>query len=86
MRSAFAFSGSHLVSAFSPPTLRALRKERGKSTADIAAAVGRSHFTIAEYERGRRKPSASVVADLADALDVAPGALFVGSGGDDRAA
>lgn len=61
---------------FSGPALRRHRTARNVRREALALAVDRSAQTIQLYEIGKVDPPASVVARLADALDVDPGALF----------
>ncbi len=58
--------------------LRHLRKARGRSLKDIAAATGLSVGFISQVERGLSSPSVKVLAGLADALDVSIGDLIAG--------
>ena len=53
--------------------LRMLRKERGYSLRQLAAATGLSHSFLCDIERGRCKPSLDTLEVLARALEVAPG-------------
>lgn len=68
--------------------LRHLRKARGRSLKDVAAATGLSVGFISQVERGLSSPSVKVLAGLADALDVSIGDLIGGeadtSGNDNR--
>lgn len=44
--------------------LRALRRSRELTLADVARRVGVTTSTVCDYERGRRKPSFNVAIDL----------------------
>ena len=50
--------------------LEEIRKARGLSREQLAAAAGTSKKSIDNYEQGRRQPPADILAALADALDV----------------
>jgi transcriptional regulator with XRE-family HTH domain len=52
--------------------LKKLRKERGYSLRQLAAATGLSHSFLCDVERGRCKPSLDTLQVLAGALQVAP--------------
>jgi transcriptional regulator with XRE-family HTH domain len=65
-----------MARTFSGHRLRQARKASGVRYEHLAVAVGRSTDTLRSYEAGRVDPPASVVARLADALDVDPGELF----------
>ncbi|MFD9444255.1 helix-turn-helix domain-containing protein [Streptomyces sp. NPDC060006] len=54
---------------FSGPRLREARKSAGLSVEHVAIGVGRSTYTIREYEMGRVNPSVATLAALADTLD-----------------
>lgn len=53
---------------FSGPRLREARKSAGLSPEHLAIGVGRSTYTIREYEMGRVNPSVATLAALADTL------------------
>ena len=53
---------------FSGPRLREARKSAGLSPEHLAISVGRSSYSIREYEMGRVTPSVSTLAAMADAL------------------
>lgn len=59
--------------------LRSLREERGLSRKTLASKTGMHLNTIAQYERGARKPTWEAVQALARALDV-PTDTFAESG------
>ncbi|PSR36835.1 MAG: hypothetical protein C7B44_06900 [Sulfobacillus thermosulfidooxidans] len=48
--------------------LRAVRKQRGYTQAELADKVGVSQFTLSHYENGTRNPPIDVLTQLADAL------------------
>ncbi|WP_216587529.1 helix-turn-helix domain-containing protein [Streptomyces brasiliscabiei] len=56
---------------FSGPRLRNARKSAGLSPEHLAISVGRSSYSIREYEMGRVTPSVATLAALADLLDLA---------------
>ncbi|MGW3408084.1 helix-turn-helix domain-containing protein [Streptomyces sp. NPDC000888] len=53
---------------FSGPRLREARKSAGLSPEHLAISVGRSTYTIREYELGRVTPSVATLAALADTV------------------
>jgi transcriptional regulator with XRE-family HTH domain len=53
--------------------LRALRLAAGLTQEELAARVGRTHATVSDYERGRRRPRPDLLAALARVLG--PGVL-----------
>ena len=53
-----------------------IRKARGLTRNDLARLIGVDRETIARYERGTREPKASVVSQLAAALNVTPNELL----------
>ncbi|MBK6802462.1 helix-turn-helix transcriptional regulator [Novosphingobium sp.] len=53
-----------------------LRKERGESQEDFAHHAGIHRTYISDIERGARNPTIEVVAKIAKALGVKPGALL----------
>lgn len=53
------FSGSHL---------RDQRRRAGLSAAQLGARIGRSEWTVYQYEQGRTQPPLAVAAAAADAL------------------
>jgi transcriptional regulator with XRE-family HTH domain len=53
---------------FSGPRLREARKSAGLSPEHLAISVGRSSYTIREYEMGRVTPSVATLAALADTI------------------
>ena len=61
---------------FNPAAITALRKERGLRPEHLAIVADRSASSIYLYESGEVDPPAGVVAKLAEALGVDPGALF----------
>lgn len=60
--------------------IRALRRERGLSTAALADRCGVSRSMISQVERGLAAPSLEVLWSLARALDVPIGTFFQGDG------
>lgn len=54
--------------AFNGPALRDQRRLAGLSAAELAATVGRTEWTVWDYERGRITPPVDVAVGLADAL------------------
>jgi transcriptional regulator with XRE-family HTH domain len=55
-----------------PPTLAALRSERGLHQVDVATQLGVSITTYARWERGDRRMSDDAVRGVARALNVSP--------------
>jgi len=53
-----------------PERLVSLQKERGLEKQDIYRALGLSQTTYWRYELGKREPTISVLAALADFFDV----------------
>lgn len=53
---------------FSGPRLREARKSAGISSEQLAISVGRSFYSIREYEMGRVTPSVATLAALADTV------------------
>ena len=53
-----------------------IRKKRGMSRNELARLIGVDRETIARYERGTREPKASVVGQIAAALNVTPNELL----------
>ncbi|WP_069759014.1 helix-turn-helix domain-containing protein [Streptomyces sp. LUP47B] len=53
---------------FSGRRLREARKSAGISPEQLAVSVGRSAYSIHEYEMGRVTPSVTVLAAIADTL------------------
>jgi transcriptional regulator with XRE-family HTH domain len=49
-------------------TLRSLRRRRGLTQAEVAAAVGIPVTVLSAYERGRREPRAEVAGRIVEAL------------------
>lgn len=72
------------MSSFSGPALRAVRKLRGHTVADLAQLVDRTDWTIWSYEAGRAAPPLQMALRLADALQVPLETLLTAS--DDRRA
>ena len=60
------------------PRIAALRRERGLSQAELAAAIRVSPSALGMYEQGRREPSADTLVALADALAVTTDFLLTG--------
>ena len=56
--------------------LRALRKARGMTLADLAEALGRSVGWLSQVERDISEPSVDDLRDLAQVLDVSMSSLF----------
>ncbi|MEV4255473.1 XRE family transcriptional regulator [Spirillospora sp. NPDC049652] len=52
------------------PRLRALRRDRGVTLADVAAATGVSESTLSRLENGRRRATLELLLPLARAYDV----------------
>lgn len=67
-------------------TIRAARKARGKTIAELAHAAGVSMLHLWGVETNRHRPSAALVVRLARALDVDPLAALEASGALDRPA
>ena len=57
--------------------VRKLRKARGKSLADVAAAIGRSISFVSQLERSNAEPSISDLKGIANALGVPLGWFFL---------
>lgn len=53
---------------FSPDALRQIRRDRGVSQKNLAAAIGRDFTTVSQYENGKCAPSLGVLASIADVL------------------
>ena len=66
------------VGAMIGPRIAALRRERGMSQSELAAAIGVSPSALGMYEQGRREPSADTMVALARALDVTTDFLLTG--------
>src|SRR5215216_4470540 len=56
--------------------VRDLRNARHLSQVELAARAGVARNTLNRIENGHLMPTAPVIEHLAEALDVAPGALF----------
>ena len=54
---------------FSGQRLRETRKAAGVSVEQLALTIGRTAYSIHEYQRGRVTPPTSIMAAIADALD-----------------
>ncbi|MFK4599595.1 transcriptional regulator with XRE-family HTH domain [Streptomyces pristinaespiralis] len=52
------------------PRLRALRRDRGITLADLAATTGVSESTLSRLESGQRRPSLELLLPLARIYDV----------------
>jgi transcriptional regulator with XRE-family HTH domain len=61
---------------FSGPRTRDNRLKRGLRVEPVAITVGRSAYSIHEYERGRVVPSLAVLAALADLYDCSVDSFF----------
>lgn len=59
-----------MARCFSGQRLREARVAAGLKPERLALLVGRSVYSIHEYERGRSLPSVRVLVALSDALDV----------------
>jgi DNA-binding XRE family transcriptional regulator len=66
---------------FSPQRLRDAREDAGKSPEHLAIAVGRSSFTVREWERGRVTPPTALLGPIAAFLGVPVASLFDEDGG-----
>lgn len=53
---------------FSGPRLREARKSAGLSPEQLAVNIGRSFYSVREWELGRVTPSVTMLAALADTL------------------
>lgn len=53
---------------FSGPRLREARKSAGLSPEQLAVSIGRSFYSVREWELGRVTPSVTTLAALADIL------------------
>ena len=51
-------------------TIRELREERGESEGQLAAAIGVTHATIVDWERGRTSPSITSLRRLTEHFGV----------------
>lgn len=70
-----------MTSTFSAQRLTSARKAAGLSPEHVAIAVGRSAFTVREWERGRVIPPTSLLGPIATLLGISVGALFGTEGG-----
>lgn len=59
-----------------PEHLRALRKARGLTLAQLGARIGVRHEVVSKYELGLNNPSVPALCRLADALGVTTDALL----------
>ncbi|WP_310725052.1 helix-turn-helix transcriptional regulator [Streptomyces sp. N2A] len=59
-----------MARTFSGPRLREARKSAGLSPEHLAISIGRSSYTIREYELSRTAPSVATLAAIADTLGV----------------
>ena len=57
--------------------IKALRKERGWSQADLAGRIGGDAGQISRYENGKITPSVEVIVRLAELFDVATDYLLI---------
>jgi transcriptional regulator with XRE-family HTH domain len=62
--------------AFSGPALRKARESAGRHAEEIALAIGRSTYSVHQYERGSNLPTIPVLCRLAAELGIPVGALF----------
>ena len=58
--------------------IAALRRQRGMSQAELAAALRISSSAVGMYEQGRREPSAQMLVTLAEFFDVTTDYLLTG--------
>jgi transcriptional regulator with XRE-family HTH domain len=58
--------------------IRAARKKKGLTQADLGAILGVSYQVISQYERGLRKPKYETIQRIAAALDLSDDALIYG--------
>ena len=56
--------------------IRTIRKARGMTVVDLAKAVGVSHVSVIQWERGTNCPQAEKLPAIADALGVSIDALY----------
>jgi transcriptional regulator with XRE-family HTH domain len=63
---------------FSPDALRQIRRKRGVTQVQLAAALGRSFTSVSMYENGRSTPPVEVLAAIADALNAPMDAFVTG--------
>lgn len=59
-----------MARSFDGAALRDQRRLAGLTAAQLAAAIGRTEWTVWSYETGRVRPPVDVAVGLADALDV----------------
>lgn len=64
------------MSAFSGKLLQEARERTGQPVEYLALKIKRGAECVRRYERGTIDPPASIVAQLADALDVPVASLF----------
>jgi transcriptional regulator with XRE-family HTH domain len=57
-----------MARSFSGQRLRETRKAAGTSIEQLAITIGRSAYSIQEYQRGRVTPPVHVIAAIADTL------------------
>lgn len=62
---------------FSGDAMRKLREAADLSLEQLAIKLGKSAFTVRDYELGRTNPTVQALADMADALDCNMSDLFV---------
>ncbi|MEU5247303.1 helix-turn-helix transcriptional regulator [Streptomyces asoensis] len=62
---------------FSGPRLREARKSAGLSPEQLAVNIGRSFYSVREWELGRVTPSVATLAAIADILGCTVDALLV---------
>ena len=62
---------------FSGQQLRDLRRAAGLKPEQLALSIGRSVFSVHQYERGTAQPSVPVLARLADQLGASIDDFFV---------
>lgn len=65
-----------MARTFAGHRLREIRRSRGIRTEYVAVVIKRCSRTVEGYERGSTNPPASIVAALADLLDIDVSELF----------
>jgi ribosome-binding protein aMBF1 (putative translation factor) len=64
------------MTAFAPERLRRTRRAAGMTPEHLAIAIGRSSYSVRDYEVGRITPPTAIVARLATALGCPVASLF----------